>query len=112
MEIDVLKQEMAFFGCVEFYHPEKHGYFYVMEQKMVDGEFIPLEHGAYCFYISPDLVIAERTVLNSMGDIASFLQQKISGRGFIHMEEDLYPIPKAEYVKWQISPRIRFFAPQ
>lgn len=119
MNYEVYNEEMLLFGCIELYHPLKPGFFYVIEQKLdTEGNgFASLENGAYAFFISPNLVKAERLIFNTSKEVLSFIQRMVDVEGYtpnLHTEtnDDLLKIPKTDFVKWQISSRIRYVIPQ
>lgn len=114
MDEDILKSEMSLLGCIELYHPEKKGFYHVIEQKMDDrGRFIPLEKGAYAFQITPNLTRAEKLCFQGIREILRFINDCIETHGYIwNQNDELLDIPKTEFVKWQLCNRIRHIIPQ
>jgi len=117
MDPEVYEEEMAFYGCIEFLHPARPGFFHVIEQKMGEGGFVNLRHGAFAFFISPNLISDEQSILNSKSDVLAYIQRIMNDDGYVpnlHNEsnDDLLAIPKIDFVKWQISSRIRHIIEQ
>ena len=118
MDSHIYEEEIQLFGCIEFCHPTRPGFFYVIEQKLSDDGFHSLEDGAYAFFISPNIVKAERLIFNSQTQVLSFIRQIIDIEGYIPNlhdsieNDDLLNIPKTDFVKWQISSRIRYIINQ
>jgi len=112
MDNDVYKEEMEFYGCIEFFHPTRPGFFHVIEQKLRGSGFVNLRDGAFAFFISPNLTLAEQSILHSHSQVLAYIERIMNDDGYVpnlHDEsnDDLLTIPKTDFVKWQISPRIR-----
>lgn len=108
---------MEFYGCIEFFHPDRPGFFHVIEQKLGGDGFIGLHNGAFAFFISPNIIWAEQFLLNSQTDVLAYIRRIMIEEGYtpnLHDEtnDDLLPIPKTDFVKWQISSRIRYVIEQ
>ena len=108
-----LEGEISISGGLNLYHPQKPHCFYVLEQKLEYGEFVPLCCGMYIFFISPDLVSAEKIRTNNQQDTMVLLEELFQKGWSLSDDDQEGEIPKLNpIVKWQLCPKIRSVLPQ
>lgn len=104
MDFEEIRTEISITGCVQLYRPDQPGHFIVVEQKLGDDDFIPLEQGAYAFFVRPGQIKAECTELFDLGQIIDFLTRSLND-GWELDKEMAIEIPKKNpFKKWQLSP--------
>ena len=95
-------------GCVQLYHPSYLNHYIVVEQKLgIDKDFIPLDEGAYVFFIRPNKEYAQKEELFNFQQVVEFLEFCTEEDGWKLDEEMSIDIPKYTYVKWQICSKLR-----
>ena len=100
--------EMELAGCVQLYHPDEPGCFYVVEQKLKeDGKFRPKEQGAYIFQILPNQPYATQSSCPTFASVWTFVKKKIeNGWEYLDMDDLYVMIPKKKFVKWQLCRQV------
>ena len=100
--------EMGLAGCIQLFHPLYPQKFYVLEQKLENQVFIPLEKGAHIFFIDTSQEYAKKETCHDLDKVYSFLEQKIHQEGWRVMDEkSSHDIRKKNFVKWQFCSLIK-----
>jgi len=107
MDPDEFDINMSLDGCVQMYHPLRPHVFYVIEQKLENGSFLPMTQGAHVFFIDERKPYAHQDTYDTLESVRRFVDDKILMEGWRCMDDDRHmDIRKKHFVKWQLCHRI------